>query len=71
MSLVPVLPTALLEFLESPVPLMAGVTKKQYLKIRKNLNQQEIDDKIWFNCSTGDITWSKQQEVECFSFGNL
>ena len=50
---------------------MAGVTKKQYLKIRKNLNQQEIDDKIWVNCSTGDIIWSKQQEVECFSFGNL
>ena len=71
MSLVPVLPTALLEFLESPVPLMAGVTQKQYLKIKQNLSQQEIDDKIWVNCSTGEITWSKHQEVLCFSFGNL
>jgi len=53
MSIVPVLPTALLELIESPVPIIAGITNKQYKVINSILSQNEKQDKIWVNCNTG------------------
>jgi len=43
MAMMPVLPSALIEALEAPLPLLAGITLKQQKKLISLLNQRERD----------------------------
>jgi len=58
MALIPILPEMLLDTLEAPVPLLAGITANEYEKACRNLTNDEIESKIWINAETGNVTWS-------------
>lgn len=70
-SLIPVLPTALLESLEAPVPMLAGISYAQYEQCGEMLTEAEFEARIWVDCSTGKVTWPKSLHVEQFHFGGL
>ena len=53
MSLIPVLPTALLESLDAPVPLLAGITYAQYERVEDMFTKEEFDSRVFLDCSTG------------------
>jgi len=47
-SLIPILPVALLDMLEAPVPLIVGITPFEYhLLVQENILENDMDQKIW------------------------
>lgn len=58
MALVSILPQMLLDTLEAPVPMLAGITTNEYEEAIKNLTSEEIESKIWINAETGTVEWS-------------
>jgi hypothetical protein len=58
LALVPILPAPLIEMLEAPLPLLVGITKKEYKQI--TLSPEEKDDKIWVFLESKQIVWMKE-----------
>ena len=56
-ALVPILPNPLIEMLEAPLPIMVGITKREYRDI--SLTQDERDSKIWVFLDSSKIVWNK------------
>lgn len=59
MALVPLLPHQLIEMLEAPMPMLVGITHREYRNL--NLTQAERDTKVWVNLTSKQITWSEQE----------
>ena len=55
--MIPVLPTILIDSLDAPVALLVGITHNQFKLACNILTKEERDQRIWFDCSTSDITW--------------
>ena len=53
LALVPILPLALIEMLEAPLPLLAGLPKRVYKEI--TLTPAEMSTKIWVFLDSGKI----------------
>ena len=60
LALVPVLPRPLIDMLEAPVPILVGITKREYKEI--TLNEIEKGCKIWVFVDSGDIIWNKDND---------
>ena len=56
LALVPILPHPLIEMLEAPLPILVGITKKEYKEM--SLTPDEINCKIWVFLETGEIKWT-------------
>lgn len=50
-ALVPILPHPLIDMIEAPVPLLVGITKKEYRDL--SLSEEEREDKIWVFVESG------------------
>jgi len=51
-SIIPVLPIALLDMLDAPVPLIAGITKKEFQMIMEDeILDCELESILWINLS--------------------
>ena len=61
LALVPILPHPLIEMLEAPLPLLVGITNREYKDV--TLTQTEKDSKIWVFLEEGQITWNKDGEL--------
>lgn len=70
MALVPILPEILIDTVEAPVPLLVGISHKEYKTVIKQLSKDEMSDKVWVNADTGDVSWCKDFPA-LFSFGKL
>ena len=73
MALIPILPRMLLDTLEAPVPILAGITSNEFEEACKNLTKEEIESKIWINAETGNVIFESDplyQPAE-FGFGNM
>ena len=46
-SIIPVLPMALLDMLDAPMPLIVGITEEEYAIWRENADQESISRTIW------------------------
>ena len=57
LSLIPVLPTMLLEMLDAPVAFLAGITNEQLRETKRLLTIEEQNNKIWVDCTTGQVEW--------------
>ena len=57
LALVPILPHPLIEMIEAPLPLLVGITYREYRDL--SLSQCERDSKIWVFLETGNIVWNK------------
>ena len=57
LALVPILPHPLIEMLEAPLPLLVGITRREYKDV--TLNQCERDSKIWVFLETGEVIWNQ------------
>jgi hypothetical protein len=67
---VPILPHPLIEMLEAPLPILVGITKKEYKEM--SLTPDEINCKIWVFLETGEIKWTQDgREFPEFYFNNL
>ena len=56
--------------LEAPLPLLVGITKREYKYI--NLTEEEKESKVWVFLDTGEIKWIKDDHhIPLFSFNNL
>ena len=71
--LVPVLPRALVGMLEAPMPILVGITKKEYEMIHDEvLSAEEMEEKTWVFLDKGEIIWSWDvQQVPTIDFNNL
>lgn len=56
-ALVPILPHPLIDMIEAPVPLLVGITKREFREL--NLTTDERDSKIWVFVESGEIIWNK------------
>ena len=56
-ALVPILPNPLIETLEAPLPILVGITMREYREL--NLTQDERDSKIWVFLDKSEIIWNK------------
>jgi hypothetical protein len=69
-ALVPILPHPLIDMLEAPVPILVGITKREYKDL--SLTDDEKDSKIWVFLENGTVLWNKdQQKVPFFHFDNI
>ncbi len=57
LALVPILPNPLIEMLEAPLPILVGITKREYRDVIKTLTQEEVNSKIWVFLDSGKIIW--------------
>lgn len=57
-ALVPILPHPLIDMIEAPVPLLVGITKKEYREL--NLCEEERSNKIWVFLENGTVEWNEQ-----------
>lgn len=49
-SLIPILPVALLDMLDAPVPLIVGITDKEYqIIISEGIMENDMDQKVWIH----------------------
>ena len=62
MTIVPVMPTDLLDSIEAPVPMLAGITTDQYLRVREQTPPDFIQSKIWVNCTSGSVQWPYKRQ---------
>lgn len=46
-SLIPILPIALLDMIDAPVPLIVGITKLEYEMVAHELDSEDFEDKVW------------------------
>lgn len=55
-SMIPILPGALLDMLDAPVPLIAGITPQQYdiLIDEEIIEEEELYQKVWIKISNKD-----------------
>ena len=60
MALIPILPEMLLDTLEAPVPILVGISAKEYDQACKNLTKEEMETRIWINAETGNVTWCEK-----------
>jgi hypothetical protein len=58
-AFVPILPHPLIDMVEAPVPLLVGITKKEYRHL--NLSEDERNTKIWVFLESGHVVWSKEK----------
>ena len=56
-ALVPILPHPLIDMIEAPVPLLVGITKREFRELQ--LSDDERDSKIWVFVENGEIIWNK------------
>lgn len=64
-SLIPILPRAMIDYLEAPCPLLVGISPKQYKEVQ--LTQDERKSKIWVFLNENRIEWQRDP-VPQFSF---
>lgn len=57
LALVPILPHPLIEMIEAPLPLLLGITHREYRELA--LSQAERDSKIWVFLETSQVTWNQ------------
>lgn len=58
LALVPILPHPLIEMIEAPLPILVGISRREYKDL--NLTQDEKDSKIWvFLDHGGEVIWNK------------
>jgi len=43
--------------LEAPLPILVGITKREYRDVIKTLTQEEVNSKIWVFLDSGKIIW--------------
>ena len=71
MALIPIVPEILIDMLEAPVPLLAGISKKEYYFARANmLTKEEMHSRIWINADENKVDFFGNY-VPLFSFGDL
>jgi hypothetical protein len=53
-SLIPVLPVALLDMIEAPVPLIVGITENEYKVVinERYVEEEEYRDRIWVHLNS-------------------
>ena len=61
MALVPILPEMLLDTLEAPVPILVGISAREYEQACRNLTVEEVESRIWIDAESGNVTWSDKQ----------
>ena len=72
MSLIPILPKMLLDYLEAPMPMLAGITRAQFDQVSQILSPEQMEERIWINADSGVITWTAYQaEIPDIVFGSL
>lgn len=57
-ALVPILPHPLIDMIEAPVPLLVGITKKEYREL--NLSEDERCTKVWVFLDKGEVEWNDE-----------
>lgn len=71
-ALIPILPKMLLDYLEAPIPMLAGITRAQFDQARQILSPEQMEERIWINADSGVITWTAfQAEIPDIVFGSL
>ena len=68
--LVPIVPEILIEMIEVPMPLLAGITKLEYFKMRKSVSVEDMQNRIWINADESKVEWHKNFPP-MFFFSNL
>ena len=72
MSLIPVLPTALIDKIDAPVPLLVGITDRQFEQVTDRVfTLSERNRKVWVDCNNGQVQWPAFQEIDTFDFKHL
>ncbi|CDW77603.1 UNKNOWN [Stylonychia lemnae] len=69
-AFVPILPHPLIDMIEAPVPLLVGITKKEYKDLK--LTEEERSQKIWVNLEDGSVQWNSDEvDFPTFDFEGL
>lgn len=74
-AFVPILPHPLIDMVEAPLPLLVGITKREYRHL--NLSENERSSKIWVFLESGQVIWAKESfgsssnKIPAFHFGGL
>lgn len=66
LALVPILPHPLIEMLEAPLPLLVGISRREYKDV--TLTQEERDSKIWVFLDSGEVLYAKDQPLVELAF---
>jgi hypothetical protein len=64
--MIPILPVALIEMLEAPVPLIIGLTEAEYkmIWIDELLDEEEIENKLWVHLKLEQAADGQYRTIE-------
>ena len=61
LALVPLLPHQLIEMIEAPLPILVGITRREYKSLQ--LTKEDKDSKIWVFLNEAHIEWNQHASL--------